>query len=285
MVNRQSIDFDGLGEKHKALERISAGQRLVPGIPTIARLDGRAFHTFLKNAEKPFDTIVVESMQETTKGLLDSFDAKVAYVQSDEITLVWGKVEMFDGKYQKLISTIASYASVKFYQELKNKVEVFLGTPGFTTTRYLKLSRMISGTPTFDCRIWQVPNLETAAENILWRELDATKNSVSMLASAHFTEKELDGQGMKDRLNMLEEKGILWGNLPHWLKKGSYYRKVQRLKDLTEEELSNITEKYRPTKPVLRSIVALLDIPPATKIANFTEVLFNGKEVEEYVAI
>jgi len=263
MSAKQSIDFDGLGEKHKALERISAGQKLIPEVPTIARLDGRAFHTFLRDADKPFDSRVVRAMQETAKELLDKFNAEVAYVQSDEITLVWKSCPIFDGKVQKVLSTTAALASVVFDREIYEETGMRKGP-----------------IPTFDCRVWQVPDLETAAENILWREMDATKNSISMMASAHFSEKQLDGISTKKRLIMLEGIDVHWENLPHYLKRGTYYQKVERWKVITDEEMVEIPEKHRPIAPVLRNVIEMQPYPPATTISNFAGVLFNNETVE-----
>lgn len=262
-MGKQSLDFDSLGNKHKALEQISAGQRLIPYVPVIARLDGRAFHTLLRNADKPFDEKVVEAMQVTAKTLLDHFSASIAYTQSDEITLVWDPLDIFDGKIQKLVSTSASMAGVVFYKKLVES------GPNRHDGDII---------PTFDCRVWQVPDLEIAAENILWREIDATKNSISMLASAHFHHNKLIGISTKERLVMLEAKGIIWGELPSHLKRGSYFRKVKRTKFLSEEELSKIPEQYRPVDAIQRSIIEMQEYPPATTISNFADVLFQGHQ-------
>lgn len=264
-MSKQSIDIKDLADRHKYMEGISAGQKLIPSVPVIARLDGRAFHTLLKQAIKPFDSRVVEAMQTTAKILLENFNPVIAYVQSDEITLVWDNLELFDNRIQKILSTTASMAGVIFDREL-------------TKSNY-DLNKKI---PTFDCRVWQVPNLKIAAENLMWREMDATKNSVSMLASAHFSEKELDGKSTRDRLVMLESKGIIWGNLPHYLKKGSYYRKVEKLLSITETEweLRGVPEIHRPTTPILRNVIDLQEYPPATSISNFADVLFK-KEFPE----
>jgi tRNA(His) guanylyltransferase len=263
---RMGLDINELGLKHKALEKISAGQRLIPDVPTIARLDGRAFHTLLRHAIKPFDNRVVEAMQKTACHILDEFQADIAYVQSDEITLVWKSINIFDGKTQKLLSLLSGSASVKFTLEY--------GSIGV-----------------LDCRIWQVADLELAAENIMWRELDATKNSVSMLASSVFSVKELHEKSTSDRITMLDEAGVYWNKLPHWLKKGSYYQKQPRLVTLTVDELKDIPKQHWPTEPILRSKIVMLEIPPAREIANFSEVLFKlrepitHKELSEHVAI
>ncbi|PIX04671.1 MAG: hypothetical protein COZ77_05285 [Gallionellales bacterium CG_4_8_14_3_um_filter_54_18] len=259
---KQSLYFDSLGDKHKKFEGIYAGQILIPGVPVIARLDGRAFHTFTKNAIKPFDIDINIGMTSTAKHLLGSFHPDLVYTQSDEISLVWGKgTDMFDGNVLKLTSTLSSMASVVFYDWIQQFRD-----------RFGKVM------PTFDCRIWQVPDEETAAENLMWREMDATKNSISMLASCHFSVAELHGKSTKDRLAMLESKGIHWENLDHWLKKGAYFRKEEQLRNLTKEELSKIPEKYHPEGPILRSEVKMLSIPKATSIMNLAGVLFHGED-------
>lgn len=110
----------------------------------------------------------------------------------------------------------------------------------------------------------------------MWREMDATKNSISMMASAFFTEKELDGKSTRERLTMLESKDVHWENLEHWLKKGAYFRKETVLKELSEAELKNIPVKHRPVGPVFRSETRLIELPKATSIANLADVLFGG---------
>lgn len=252
-MKKQSIDFDWLGDKHKKLEQIGSGARLVPGIPTLARLDGRAFHTVLRHSVKPFDDLVVMAMQKTAIELLKDFNADFAYVQSDEITLGWANLDVFDGRIQKIVSTTASKASLVFGSLYPNH-----------------------NMATFDCRIWQVPDLQSAAENVRWREMDATKNSISIAASSIFSESELDGKSTKDRLAMLESKGFYWNELPHYLKRGTYYRKVERFIELTAEELSRIPEKFQPKGKVLRKVVEMQEYPKATSISNFEDVLFKG---------
>lgn len=264
----QSVDFDRLGDIQKGLERVEAGRAIMPGIPLLARLDGRSFHSFTRSAKKPFDEQLIWCMQDTARDLLEEYKADVAYTQSDEITLAWANLNfeetqlMFGGKFQKLCSLLAARASVTFNQN---------AAPHFPWTR---VSR-----PVMDCRVWQVPNLHVAAANFLWREMDATKNSVSMAASAFFSPKQLHCVPTKERIELLrKEKDIHWENYPTACKKGTYQvkRKVEVL--LSKEELEWIKPEYRPSGPVLRSKVIELDIPPATKITNFKEVLFDGAD-------
>lgn len=245
---KNSLDFKDLGDKHKKFEGLSESN-LIPWIPVIARLDGRAFHTLTRDLEKPFDIEFIKLMEDTAKSLLHEFNADIVYVQSDEITLAWESLDMFDGRVQKLCSSLAGYASAYF------------------SSNYDKLG-------TFDCRIWQVPNLEIITENIMWREMDAAKNSVNMVAHAHFKQSELDGLNTKQRIAKLETIGYYWNKLPDYLKRGSIFVKQDVIKYLTEEELKNIPEEHHPKGPISRRIIVRKDIDQLTKVVNKVDVLF-----------
>lgn len=261
-----SLDFENLGDVQKRFEQIEAGRAIMPGIPVLARLDGRSFHNYTRNFRKPFDEQLVHSMIQTTSSLVDEFKADVGYTQSDEITLAWINADddetklMFGGKFQKLCSLLAAYGSVVFNKTIENFKDD--GTAA-----------------SFDCRVWQVPNLKVAADNFLWREMDATKNSVSMAASHYFSPKQLLGKSTNERKDMLFlERGVRWEEYPTSYKKGTYVAKRKVEKFLTEQELAMIKPEFRPPGPVLRSVIQELDLPPATRITNFERVLFYGEE-------
>ena len=79
---------DNLRNRMKGYVRISRNY-LTKRLPVIIRLDGKAFHTFTKGLKKPFDNILIETMQETAKYLCENIQGcKIAYTQSDEITLL-----------------------------------------------------------------------------------------------------------------------------------------------------------------------------------------------------
>ena len=80
---------DGLGDRCKGYEAADAGRRAVRGQPLIARLDGRAFHTFTRDLKRPYEHGMSIAMIETARYLLDEMNALVGYTQSDEITLAW----------------------------------------------------------------------------------------------------------------------------------------------------------------------------------------------------
>ena len=110
---------DDFGDRMKTLEQMEAGRKCLPLLPVIARLDGRGFSKFTAGLPRPFDTRLSNLMQETTKHLVEHTAAKCGYTQSDEITLAWYSDSydcqiFFDGKIQKMVSTLAAIASVKF---------------------------------------------------------------------------------------------------------------------------------------------------------------------------
>lgn len=233
------------GEEIKRVELEEAGRRMVLPIPVIARLDGRAFHTYTRGLKRPYDETFIWVMQETTKALVEEFHADVGYTQSDEITLVWRKPNVFDGRFQKLTSILAGYASATFVRLADN---LFPGKKNMT--------------PCFDCRVFQVESEERAVDILAWREYDATKNSVAMAAQSMFSHKELQNKHRAQMMDMMHEKGVNWNNYPDHFKKGSYFKRVSRMRHLTPEELEKIPEKYRPTGPVVRTKVEELDLNP-----------------------
>jgi tRNA(His) 5'-end guanylyltransferase len=255
-----SLNFMSLGDKHKVFEK-HFEQKLIAGVPVIARLDGRSFHTLTRKAIKPFDSGFIWAMEETAKYLVDEFSALVAYVQSDEITLVWNELNIFDGRVNKILTTLAATTSVVFAKhlsetELEHNVNV----------------------PTFDCRIWHIPSLDLAAENVMWRELDAYRNSINMAASSLFSHKSLQGMGTKQRLARLQEAGYDWHGLATRYKRGSIFKRAKILRELRQEELENIPVQFRPTGPVERSGIVRLELPILTSLTNPKEALFFGAD-------
>lgn len=257
--------FEDLGNRMKLYEMAEAGRRLMPGLPVLARLDGRAFHTFTRGLEKPYDVSFMRLMQETTKFLVSETHAGIGYVQSDEITLFWIPERVpFDGRIQKLESVLASMAGAFFNKELPNH-----------------LPQKAHLLPHFDCRVWAVPSLQEVFDTFKWRELDASKNSLTMLAHAYFSTKELHGKRGRDKHEMLYTKGVNWNDEPDDFKRGSYWKRVKVLRELSPEELSRIPEAHRPEGPVTRSEIIRVQFPPISKIDkdSFLQILMAWSEL------
>ena len=259
--------FESLGDHCKSLESGEAGRSAVKGKPLIVRLDGRSFHSFTKDLDKPFDAGLIALMNKTTEALVNEFQPLIAYTQSDEISLVWYLPEdsvsdyPFAGRFQKMCSVTAGFASAMFCKHLASY-----------------LPQKMDRTPHFDSRAWQVDSLTEAAQVIVWREFDARKNSVSMVAQSVFSHKQLHGRDTISKIMMLMERGIDWTTLPSHLRRGSFFRRVLVERTLTEEEWLAIPEKHRPTLDTLvkRHHVDSIELPPLHRMTNLVDALFFG---------
>lgn len=286
--------FDELGIRIKQYEAQTTKTYLMPGLPVYARIDGRAFHTFCRGLKKPFCYELVETMQEVTKFLVEETHAQLGYVQSDEISLCWLDIDKapFDGKLFKLQSVLASLATSKFvnyitekyynayfnFKSMEGKQDPHCEHWGYQMDceawypLYDKCRKII---PSFDCRVFQLPNEMELANTLVWREIDAVRNSVSMLAQANFSHKELQGKDRKAMLTMLEEKEIRWNELRDDLKRGAYFKRVLINKELDDVTWNKIPIKNRPeSRTVLRSEIQRYNIPEMKNIANKVGVYF-----------
>lgn len=257
---------DELGDRIKAFESLSTQRRAFKGQPIIVRLDGKAFHTFTKGVNKPYDEGLTRMMVETTKHLVKTYHANLGYTQSDEITLMF-YVEshsqsdyIFGGRFQKLESLLAASASVYF-----NKlIPVYLPSK-------------MNASPVFDARAFVVPTMADAYDCFLWRQLDATKNAVSMAAHTYFSHKSLQGKHSKEMQEMLfSQNGINFNDYPFFFKRGTFAQRVSKEVTLTEEQLAKIPEQYRDqASTCIRSVVEEFDMWLAKKPDDETYAIFR----------
>lgn len=250
-----------LGDRMKRYEMEEAGRSLMPNLPILARLDGRAFHTLTRGMNKPYDQYFMICMIATMKELVNEFHATLGYTQSDEITLYWENSNpfsdmLFDGRLQKWHSILASACSVEFFQQY---LAYFSG-------RHNKPPRI-----QFDCRVWQVPNKQEVYHNFLWREEDAVRNSLQMAGQSEFGHKKMHKKNTANIHDMLMlERGINWNDYPVAFKRGTYVTRRTSEKPLSEAQLARIPEKHRDkVATAMRSEVVILDLPPLSKITHF----------------
>lgn len=261
---------DQLGNRIKQYENATCGIRMLPRIPVMCRLDGKNFSRFTKGLKRPYDERLSNLMVETTKYLVKETNANCGYHQSDEITLVWYSESYeskiyFDGRLFKMISDLAAMASVFFNRQLPNYIPE-------------KAHLM----PRFDCRVFNVPTIDEAANTFLWRELDCTKNSISMAAQHYYSHKELEGKNGSQKQEMLFQKGINWNDYPSFFKRGTYIQRKRVLTKFTAEELAKLPAKHQarknPDLMIERWIIDRLDLPPLMTIQNREEVILFGAE-------
>lgn len=220
---------DNLGDRMKEFYENRAKTSLIRRIPVIIRIDGKAFHTFTKGFEKPFDSVMVKSMQDTMKYLCENIQGCVlGYTQSDEITLVlvdYNKLDTdawFDYGVQKLCSVSASMATLAFNRSLFNHFNEFIyNLEEFNDNLITAYKKAIKTGAMFDARCFNVP-VEEVTNCILWRQQDATRNSIQAVGQANFSHKELQGLSTNQIQELLfSKKEINWNNFPTHLKRGS----------------------------------------------------------------
>lgn len=261
---------DSLGDRMKDYENQTCGIKMIPRIPVIARLDGKGFSKFTKGLKRPFDERLSKLMIETTKYLVKETNANCGYTQSDEITLVWFTDKndssiYFNGRYFKMVSDLAGMCSVYFNRELSK----FLPE---------KSDKM----PRFDARVWNVPTLDEAVNTFLWREKDATKNSITMAASEYYSHGFLHGKSGSEKQELLFQKGVNWNDYPAFFKRGTYVQRKRVLTIFSTNELEKLPLKHNARKDpnfvVERWIIDEVKLPPISTIENKVDVIIFGKD-------
>lgn len=216
--------------------------------PVIIRVDGKAFHTFTRGFQKPFDEVLGYAMVRTMAYLCQNISGCIfGYVQSDEITLVlqdYRKLNTdawFGYRTDKLCSIAAAMATMAFNKYFEEEVRIFRDNHcqvderfGFCSdawdsekneTLYATYCKKLR-TAMFDARCFNIPK-EEVCNCIYWRQLDATRNSIQMVGQANFSHTELQGKSCNDIQDMLhEQRGINWNDFPTRWKRGVAWTKT-----------------------------------------------------------
>lgn len=242
---------DSLGDRMKANYEDRTRYSLARRTYTIIRVDGKAFHTYTKGFERPFDDGLIEDMDRTAAYLCKNImGAKMAYVQSDEISIVVTDFDdistqaWFDNNLQKMVSIAASMATAKFNQ--LRLIRYFSGpyhnvvpektfaadigehyVPGTNLEEerddiasfinYLPIKWRLAE---FDARVFQIPERTEVENYLIWRQQDATRNSISSVAQSLYSHKELEGKSSDDKQEMIFQKGTNWNNYSSRKKRG-----------------------------------------------------------------
>jgi len=263
---------ESLGDRMKNYEKQITSQKLIPLLPVICRLDGKGFSKFTKSLAKPYDERLSRLMIDTTKYLVAETNANCGYTQSDEITLCLFNENIdsqsyWDGKIYKILTDLSAMCSVYFNEKLVEYLPEKVGTR-----------------PRFDCRVFNVPNVNEAVNCFLWREQDATKNSISMAAYAVFSHNEVEKKNGSEKQEMLFQKGINWNDYPSFFKRGTYVQRKVRTGKLTVEELEKLPPMHNarknPDLVIERKFVDVLELPQLSKVTNKIDVIIYGKEYE-----
>ena len=253
---------DDLGTRMKTFYEQIPKMRLMRRTPVVIRIDGKAFHTFTRGFKRPFDEVLIKTMQETAKYLCENIQGcSLAYTQSDEISLLlidYQRFETsawFDYEIQKMCSISASMATMAFNRIFNDLVREYkfnngenfdLSTKEGEEKHYLLQaykSSMDKGAM-FDARVFNIPRKEVT-NYFYWRQLDASRNSIQMVGQANFSHKELQNKSCNDIQDMLmTQKGINWNDFPTYQKRGSCVVKENYL-DATPESTDSESIRSR----------------------------------------
>jgi tRNA(His) guanylyltransferase len=177
----------------------------------VVRIDGRAFHSFTRELERPYCRPLADALDHAAQALCkEMIGCRFAYGQSDEYSFLLTDLESedahlwFDGNVQKIVSVAASVFTGAF-----NRC--------FTSTLFAS----------FDARVMVIPQRSEVEKYFLWRQLDASANSLNMLASAHYSHTELLRKTTAEKHEMLHSKGLNWAKEPADFKRGRVVRKAQ----------------------------------------------------------
>jgi tRNA(His) guanylyltransferase len=227
------MDKSSLGDRMKGYEAVYQGHML-RRTPTIIRVDGKAFHTFTKNFTDmdltPFSDQMHKTMIGTARMMMRNIQgAQLAYTQSDEISILlrdWDSHETqqwFGGKKQKMISIAGSMATAYFNNTLRGVVSI-----------------PASVIPLFDARVFQLP-FDDVTNYFIWRQQDATRNSVQMLGRHFFSHKQMHLKNVSNIQDMLmKEHQVNWNDIDTWKKRGACIN--PSLGQVTDEEIPIFTK-------------------------------------------
>ncbi len=212
-----SSDKTALGDRMKAFE---ATQRTILPRRTysIIRCDGRAFHSYLRGAVKPYDETFMADMDAVADALCTTISGAVfAYVQSDEISV--------------LVSDFGSFNTEPWFGGVVQKV---VSCSAATATAALIARRGIDRMPTFDARVFTIADPVEVANYFVWRQRDAVRNSIAMAGQSEFSAATLHGVNTGQIQEMLwAQRGVNWDAHPAGCKRGRVVVKESGEREVT----------------------------------------------------
>ena len=283
------MDKTTLGNRMKNNYESISRYYLTRRMPVIIRIDGKSFHTFTKGFQKPFDDVLVKTMQDTMKYLCENIQGCVlGYTQSDEISFVlvdYAELTTdawFGNNLQKMCSVSASMATLAFNKFFYENIEDwgYANLPDFAEggTNEEVDSNLIKQCDTYfsrcktamvDSRVFTIPK-EEVCNYFLWRQQDATRNSIQSVGQANFSQKELHGKSCSDIQDMLmTQKGINWNDYATTLKRGSCCIKVDD-SQTKYDEVGNICGYIQRSKWIIDN-----EIPIFSQNRSYIDKLIN----------
>jgi len=212
---------DSLGDRMKSCYEAVTRFFLPRRSYTIIRVDGKAFHTYTKHLQKPFDAYFCMAMDYAAVALCEEITgALFAFTQSDEISIVVADFKRiktcawFDNNLQKMCSVSASTATCAF-NERRLCQHILHGS---FPTRESILTEFKWGK--FDSRVFQIPQRTEVINYFRWRQKDTVRNSIESVAHSLYSQSELVGKNGDALQELIFQKGINWNDYTPQLKRG-----------------------------------------------------------------
>ena len=277
--------IDTLGDRMKDFYENRTRMMLPRRTFTIIRIDGKAFHTYTKGLKRPFDDGLITDMNETTAFLCKNIQgAKLGYVQSDEISILLtdfdelGTHAWFDNNLQKMASVAASMATAKFNQ-LRMARSTWEGSDieGMLDHDDIQNFKLAM----FDARVFQIPFADEVVNYFIWRQQDATRNSISAVAQSMYSAKDLHGKTTDQMQEMIFQKGINWNDYTYREKRGGVVTKVEHVYLAKDFKFANDgkTHVIDPNQTIKRTKWEMVETPIFTQDKEFIKSLLPGKNV------
>jgi tRNA(His) 5'-end guanylyltransferase len=201
---------DRMKENYENVFRYSLPRRSY----NILRLDMKCGHSFTQGLPRPYCEKFRELLLLSTEKLIkDMQGAEFAFIQSDEISILFHDLTKitsqlwFEGNIQKISSVAASTFTRYFNEYLKQYID---------TNKYA----------IFDCRVFTIPMRVEVFNYFVWRQQDATRNSIQMLARSLASHKECHGKNVSELQELCFQRGVNWNDMPVDFKRGTSIYKV-----------------------------------------------------------
>ena len=252
--------------------------------PVIIRLDGKTFHSFTKGFDRPFDKVLYRTMSKTGLELCKNIQgSKIAYIQSDEISILLTDYDKlttsayFDYNINKINSVTSSMATLyfnkifreeinSFSEEIHNEELKLRNRPIIEQYEFYQLEEIKKmdklletyksriDLALFDCRCFNIPESEVA-NYFIWRQLDATRNSIEMFGQKYYSANQLKGVTCNQIQEMLfQDHKINWSNNPAYIKRGI---SIIRDKELNNWKLDEDIPEFTKDRDYIESLLPI----------------------------
>jgi tRNA(His) 5'-end guanylyltransferase len=108
--------------------------------------------------------------------------------------------------------------------------------------------------------VFTIPDPVEVENYFIWRQKDAVRNSIAMVAQSLYPHNELNGKSQSDQQDMIHAKGQNWNNLPDEFKRGRTFAKtIQTLRggpcDVEITKWGLITPDFLKEREIFKKLI------------------------------